>query len=230
VEGQVDNEILEVLADRGATYALLSRLFQEEISTDLLQQLVADLTQPGSPDDAAGEGYALLRRFAQEAQHRDLREVWSELSVEYAGLFLTGRKGSIPPFESVYTSEEQLLMQRARDVVLAAYRAENLARTRVLKEPEDHVAVELEFMALLCEKARNALADGQTDAALALLDKQKTFLEEHLLVWVPRLSQDVAEATHSDFYRGLASLTQEHLAQERATINDLCERARSLQS
>jgi TorA maturation chaperone TorD len=90
--------------------------------------------------------------------------------------------------------------------------------------------VELDFMARLCQKTVDALAEGQIDAALALLDRQRAFLDEHLLVWVPRFSQDLAQAASSDFYRGVAVLTQEHLAQEGATIDELRERSKSYQA
>jgi TorA maturation chaperone TorD len=227
---QVNNEVLEILTDRGATYALLSQLFREEVSAVLLEQLVTDLVDPNSQGDGTGQGYGLLRQFALSVRHRDLDEVRTELSVEFGRLFLTGRDDSVFPYESVYTSQERLLMQRARDEVLAAYRDEGLAKTAAFREPEDHLAVELDFMARLCQKTVDALAEGQIDAALALLDRQRAFLDEHLLVWVPRFSQDLAQAASSDFYRGVAVLTQEHLAQEGATIDELRERSKSYQA
>jgi putative dimethyl sulfoxide reductase chaperone len=229
VTSNVKDDVLEILTDRGATYALLSQLLREEVSIDLLERLVADLAGNQAAGDVAGPGYGTLRQFAQRVEHTDLAQVKSELSVEYSRLFLTGRTTGVHPYESVYTSEERLLMQQARDEVLAVYRQEGLAKAKAFKEPEDHLAVEFDFMSLLCEKTSDALADGQTDAALALLDKQQSFLTEHLLVWVPRFCRDLVKAAHSDFYRGVAMVAQEYLNQEAETLAQLAATLRSEQ-
>jgi TorA maturation chaperone TorD len=46
------------------------------------------------------------------------------------------------PYESVYTSEKRLMMQDARDEVLAIYRSCHLDKAASWKENEDHIAVE----------------------------------------------------------------------------------------
>jgi TorA maturation chaperone TorD len=211
----------DILADRGSTYTLLSHLLRAEPSAPFLQGLVNDLVAGLEPGDEAGQGYKLLRQFALNAQQADLDPIRSELSVEYSRLFLASRKGRIHPFESVYTSAEGLLMQQARDEVLVAYREQGLARSQDFKEPEDHLAVELDFMASLCQKTADALAEGRTAEALPLLDRQAAFLQKHLLVWVPAFCHDLAQATRSDFYRGVALLLEEYLSQESATVADI---------
>jgi TorA maturation chaperone TorD len=215
------SKALEILADRGATYALLSQLLREEPSAPFLQGLVNDLATGKEPGAEAGEGYRLLRQFALTVQHASLIQARTELIVEYSRLFLTGRQSGVHPFESVYTSEQGLMMQQARDEVLAAYREEGLVRTDAFNEPEDHLAIELDFMASLCQKTAGELECGRTEAALALLDKQAAFLQEHLLVWVPHFCHDLAQAARSDFYRGVALLVEEHLAQEKATVAEI---------
>ena len=51
-------------------------------------------------------------------------------------------------------------MQKARDDVLREYIQQGLDRSENHKEPEDHLAIELEFMSFLCEKTVKALAGG----------------------------------------------------------------------
>jgi TorA maturation chaperone TorD len=50
------------------------------------------------------------------------------------------------------------------------------------------------------------------------LEWQKRFFEEHLSVWIPRFCRDLAQATQSDFYRGIALLAAEVLETEQETI------------
>lgn len=143
------------------------------------------------------------------------------LAAEYAGPFLNVGKRPACPYESVYTSPERLLMQEARDEVLAVYREEGLSRSEALKEPEDHIAIEFEFMAHLCQKAVAAFEQGDRAACLASLEKQRSFLEQHLLVWVPDFCRDVEGAATTDFYRGVAQLTAEFLVEEREALGEL---------
>jgi len=93
-----------------------------------------------------------LDDFIKSIKDKDLKEVEQDLAVEYAGLFLNMRLVSVAPFESVYTSPEHLLMQEARDEVLSEYRREGLDKVKDFKEPEDHIALELGFMAYLCQR------------------------------------------------------------------------------
>jgi TorA maturation chaperone TorD len=215
-------EVLDILANRSDVYALLSQLLRAEPSAPFVQGLLNNLVAGGvEPGEKAGEGYRLLRQFALDVQRADIAQVTADLDVEYSRLFFTGRTDSVYPFESVYTSEERLMMQQARDDVRAAYQRHDLAKAEAFNEPEDHLAIELDFMSSLCQKTAAVLAERERDAALTLLDSQASFLREHLLVWVPRFCQDLAAATRSDFYRGVALLTQEHLEQESATVAEI---------
>jgi TorA maturation chaperone TorD len=219
--GRADREIVEFLQERAATYSFLSRLLREEISLAALSHLVGELAAEQVPEQDASEGYRLLREFARMVQPRDLGEVETELATEYAGVILAGEREGVSPYESVYTSPDRTLMREARDQVLAAYRQEGLDKIGEFKEPEDHIAIELEFMAYLCQKTIDALKEGNVEAALGSLEKQKEFLDEHLLVWVPEFCQDLAQAARSDFYRGIARLTEEHLVMEGDTLDEI---------
>jgi len=123
----------------------------------------------------------------------------------------------------VFTSAERLLMQRARDEVLAIYREEGLDRSDDFKEPEDHIAIEFEFMGYLCQKALESLDADETEAAKGSLQKQKEFLDKHLLVWVPQFCKDVQKSARTDFYKAIAQITEEHLSYESDAIAELME-------
>jgi TorA maturation chaperone TorD len=214
-------ELLEILRARAATYTFLSSMYRQEIAADELAQLVHGLNRSGVEQGAAGEGYGVLQQFAggvQEAQSLDA--IVSALAAEYTRLFYVDHPDDVFLYESVYTSKDHLVMQEARDQVVRLYRQEGLDKEHSFREPEDHIALELEFMAHLCVKAAEAL-DKDPEATRAYLEKQRDFLTDHLLVWVPKFSQDLARATRSDFYRGVALITQEHLALELETVDEL---------
>lgn len=214
-------ELLEILQNRSSTYAFLSRMYREEISSSSLSELVSELASSTEQEDVSNEGQKLLRQFAERAQNSDLGKVRTELAAEYAGLFLSAGRHPVFPYESVYTSEERLLMQEARDEVLSEYRKEGLDRITDFNEPEDHIAIELEFMSYLCQRTIEAMEKGDKEGSLAYLKKQGDFLGKHLMVWVPDFCEDLEKATRSDFYKGIAGITKDYLNLEQETIGEL---------
>jgi anaerobic sulfite reductase subunit A len=214
------DDVLEILEDRGATYAFLSTVYGVEASAELLTQMREQVVDEPQPEDE-GTGYELLRQFLQAIGDDKLASWVTELAADYAALFLAVGRKPVPPYESVYTSADRLLMQRARDEVLAEYRKEGLGPKEGFREPEDHIAMEMEFMGYLCQKALESLDSEDAEAARASLQKQKDFLDKHLLVWVPEFCKDVRKTARTDFYKAIAQITEEHLSYEGDAIAEL---------
>jgi len=219
-------KILEILKDRCSSYAFLSQIYREEVSSTLLAEMAngLDLTVE---EDTTGEGLRILKDFARKLKRADLKKVETELATEYASLFLNGRNHSVFPYESVYTSKKRLVMQKARDEVLSEYRQEGLETPKEFNEPEDHITIELEFMRHLCRKAVENMEQGNPEACLAYLRKQKEFLEKHLWVWIPNFCEDLARTAQSDFYKGIAKVTGDYLSLEQETISELIDELQS---
>jgi len=76
------------------------------------------------------------------------------------------------------------------------------------QEPEDHVGLELEFMACLCDRYRECVGKGDAREAAATLTAQKDFLDDHLLPWIPLFCEGVARSAWTDFFRGIGDLTE----------------------
>ena len=112
-------------------------------------------------------------------------------------------------------------MQEARDEVLAIYRANGLDKAPAWAEAEDHVALELEFERLLCERAADVLDAGDEAAAARLFETQHGFVQAHLAVWVPTFVHDVLHFAKTDFYRGAAHLLQGFVREDAAFLDDL---------
>lgn len=220
-------DVTEILRDRCSSYQFLARIYRQEVSLVLLQELAA--VKGFGQAEGAGEGEQLLGRFIASLASRPLDRVQQELAVDYAALFLNAGEHPVAPYESVYTSPEHLVMQQARDEVVREYESEGLARLESFNEPEDHIALELEFMAHLCHRTEQLLEAGESQSAAQCVEKQAQFLTQHLAVWVPQLCEQVRQAHPGDFYLGVAQLTQDLVANDgqtvQALIAELCQLA-----
>jgi TorA maturation chaperone TorD len=215
VESQELQEWIELARNRADTYTLLSRVWGAEVDQDLLGQLRA-AAFPSLPDlPALDEAYRLLERSVQE----DSLSLLTELAADFARLCLGSdpREGA-DPYESVHRNKEGLMMQDEWEAVLRLYAELGLARADTTYESEDHLALELECMALLCARQEEALKAGKMPEASWWLEQQERMLDEHLLKWVPSFVRRVEALGKTDFYKAFGALTVEFLKIDRETL------------
>ncbi len=214
------DELIKVNKQRAATYGLLSRLFRIEIDEELLEQLRGMRFPAATGNSDVDEGYLRIARYLSNTWDNSL----TDLAVDYVRTFIghgVDAFSAAYPFESVYTSEKRLLMQDARDEVLAIYRAAGLDKKDSWKEGEDHLALELEFEQILANRTTEALESGDEEEAAALLTTQQNFLNDHLISWVPMMTADMKRFAQTDLYQGLAYLTDGFLETDRAFLEDV---------
>ncbi len=115
------------------------------------------------------------------------------------------------------------MMQEARDEVLAVYRSEGLDKLPSWKESEDHIALELEFMAVLGDRIVAAAEASDEAEVERLLSTQRNFLEDHLASWAPLMTADLRRFAQCGLYQGLASLTDGFLQVEEEFFDEIFE-------
>jgi anaerobic sulfite reductase subunit A len=181
----------------------------------------ASAQDPNLTGTDLADGFKQIASFASSLKGADLEKVRLDLAVEYAGLFLGVWGKPAHPSESYYLTEGQLIMQQPRDDVLKFYRAMGVDRAGGFKEPEDHIALELQFMAHLCDKTNTALKDSNFKDAKTYLDAQRNFLDEHLGKWVPKLTSDILKSARHELYRAIAKITMAYVDADKELIADL---------
>jgi len=169
------------------------------------------------------QGFKQIADFAASLEIDDLEKARLELAVEYAGLFLGVWRVPAHPSESAYFSDGQLIMQEPRDEVLKLYRSMGVDKAGQFKEPEDHIALELQFMTHLCEKTNADLKRGNIPEARKCLEVQRDFLNEHLGKWVPRLAADILKSSRGEFYKAIAKITEGYVEMDKKLVVELID-------
>ena len=191
---------------RGEFYDFLARLYRVEVDAALLKKL-KELSFPETEQELLSEGYAMMKHWLDNCSEN----AEEDLAVDYATVFLAAgsNDGSAAiPCESVYTGAKKLVMQEAWEEVSSLYTEHNLKKNSIYSDlMEDHLAVELEFMATLVRSGS--------------VEDQKAFLEQHLLNWVSGFTADIDKYARQDFYKALGRITLGFLQMEQALLNSM---------
>jgi TorA maturation chaperone TorD len=148
------------------------------------------------------------------------------LAADYAAIYLTGALGA-SPCESVWLSEDHLTCQEPMFEIRRLYAEQGLRASDWRARPDDHLVLQLQFLARRFEDGRGA---GQ-------VRESARFLDEHLLRWIGDFAQRVASRCDTPFYAGLALLSAAYcdslrdilarwLGEPRPSAEQIAERAR----
>lgn len=187
-------------------------LLSEELTVDTLRglhrvdfpdNLGLKLT---SPDASA---IMQMMREAVEELGDPTVETFYELSADFAGIFWTYAYQA-SPCESVWFDEDGLVYQEPMFQVREVYRHYGLQAEDWRRRSEDHIAMQLLFVAYLLESHGESALN---DVAL--------FLDEHTLRWIGKFTKRVASRCFTKFYAALVALTDIYLNQLREELAEI---------
>jgi TorA maturation chaperone TorD len=150
----------------------------------------------------------LIKRLASKLPHEysgifTYKQV-KDLQVDYARLFVGPFELLSPPYGSVYLDEGRKTFGESTVDVVQHYKSENL--NVELKEPPDHIAIELEFMFYLISKEVECIVNKDFITAEKYLNKQRLFITEHISAWVNEFSSSLTKNSNTECYKKLASV------------------------
>jgi TorA maturation chaperone TorD len=129
------------------------------------------------------------------------------LKIDFSKLFVGPYTLSAAPYGSVYLESERKMMGNSTQDVKNRYREAGLDTAKTFKDAPDHISAELEFMYYLIFKEIEAFASSDIETAIGFIQRQKSFLEDHLMAWVPEFANSIIENAENPFYPNLAKAT-----------------------
>ncbi len=215
-------ELVDFMTRRARTYGLLARIFRVEVDGKFLEELRHLKFPTSTGNEHVDYGYRTMYNYLKGTWEDTLLDLARDYARTFIGHGNNGRSAAYP-FESVHTSEKRLLMQDARDEVLAIYRANLLKKGEEWNDCEDHIALELEFMQVMSERTAKALKEGKEDEAVEMLKTQRAFVGQHLANWVPMFVSDIKYFSQTDLYIGAGELLLGFLQTEVEALDDLLD-------
>lgn len=144
-----------------------------------------------------------------------------KLQIEFSRLFIGPFKVLASPYGSVYLEEGKATQGDSTFDVQKIYQEENLNVD--LKEPADHIAIELEFMYYLITNEVNAINDGDLEKANLYQSKQDLFLNRHLSQWIPEFTDAILNNSENEFYKKIAASLNLLIKEDLALMNEVLE-------
>lgn len=166
-------------------------------------------------EDFFAQLYTGLRRclphkasLAQELAAAMASNSQQDLLIEYARLFVGPQELLAHPYGSVYLDGPKILMGNSTMNVIERYREADFQIATDLHEMPDHIAVELEFLYLLCYNEAQAESEQRHQDAYEWRDMGENFLNQHLGRWTTFFCDKIRAGTDMAYFRVLAKLTE----------------------
>ena len=138
------------------------------------------------------------------------------LAGDFQRLFNPSVDGNCPPYETEYTGAHVFMRQQQLADVAGFYRAFGLRVAGSFHERPDHIAAELEFLAVVSLKEAQALARGERAHVRVCRRARARFLEEHLGRWLAPYAKQLAALAGDGFYPRAVALARDLVAWEAA--------------
>lgn len=206
--------------DRPMAYRWLAGLYSNELTVEMLKNYAGIEGQIAlnalAAEPSFGPVIGTIRKLTGNPD--EFQTVSLDLATEFAYLFLgVGGRYSAPPYQSSYSDKSGLLFQQSTAEMEAVLRKLDVSVVNDLKEPPDHIAIQLSVMAELADKSVNAGA-GEMVAGADLVEQQVDFIDRHLLSWTPGFRDDCILNDKGEFYANLSRATVQYLAKDRAWL------------
>lgn len=221
----IQETLVPYLESRTGFYEMLHKMYRWPLSADELAELDGETFKElaeGLPGTLMGCGFNDMYR---SLRHRN-SATRQTLAADFTKVFLgvaTYEGFSAQPYGSLFTGTAQQLMGAERTAVSRAYRENAVRLSEGIDLPEDHLAFECEFLAIMNQRAVDALREGDDDRAVELLRLQERFVTEHVLNWLPRFYALASRLADTRFYRGVLRVTRGFLTESAEAIPEIIE-------
>jgi len=211
---------------------VLSRAIQTDPDREWLNSLVDQDIFSESPLEnncpEIDEGLSLLQSWSNSIKGGISDEQFVNLQTDYSRLFIGPAKPIAPPWESVYFNEDRMIFQEQTVQVRGWYRRFGIESEKLHKEPDDHIGLELSFLAYLAGLGLQALEAGDETRFTEILQAKSQFISQHPIKWAKNWDALVEKNAHSDFYRGLSRLIYGALLATEKTLKNYLSKEVSL--
>lgn len=206
---------------RAEIYWWLSSLFFKELTEEDIAhyhsvEIRTFLTALADEESLAMEVKSLIDALNRLQDRQDAQ---LELAADFCDLFLKSDRDSALPYASVY-ADQGLLNGKPAQQMRELLSAHGVKVEQNLNEPEDHLAIQLDFLAHLAISANQIEHSAQLSLAL---QAQSDFISQHLLTWLPAFAERCTQFDAFGLYSAAARLALAFIQQDKHCLDELIQ-------
>jgi TorA maturation chaperone TorD len=197
--------------------------------TDVYRVLAAVFRDPDEPGADDGLELRILRSAAQRLGTSVTPATWTairrivrrdERAAEHRAIFGHVVAHGCPPYETEFGRRHVFGQSQELGDIRGFYEAFGV-RPRAGGERPDHIACELEFMALLALKEAVSIAGEDNERVELCRDAARAFLQDHPGRWVRALAARIGQRAPGSGYAAAAAIAATALAQHALALGAL---------
>lgn len=204
-------ELQEVMKVRQWFYRFfVISLFEEPDQKQMIEYIQSNIFSIMLKQGESDLGISLLAASLEKMQQYNNND-WKIMREHYISLFANSGSILVCPWESVYSSDEHIIYDEHTLAVQDFYEKWGAEIIAPKKGPADHIGLECSFMAFMAGTAIQHMIQENKTALEENMLAQKTFLENHLLVFLEKFCDLLQKRTTMDFYQGLAQFLHAYI-------------------
>ena len=134
---------------------------------------------------------------------QDRENAQLELAADFCELFLKTEKHGALPYASMYIGKSGLLNDKPAEEMEKLMANFGFQVDENLKEPADHLAVELDFLGNMIIRSNELEQEKHMEEAF---EKQNEFIQQHLMTWLPQFAAKCKQLDEFGFYISVTQL------------------------
>lgn len=196
-----------LLLARSYLYRLFGKVFGGEPNREVVQVLTSANTLDVLDEYAeeAPELKGLRAYLADAAALADRDEAVESAASEFTRVFIGPATLPAIPWGAPYESRDSVMFQKGTLAVREAYREQGLRPVHLQHVPDDHIALECNFMALQSRDLHASFERADVEAVSDGLLGQKAFLDGFMLDWIPQYASELESSGKAPFYARLVA-------------------------
>lgn len=191
---------------RTSLYKTLGTLLLEPIRKENKEIITpafwANFPIEASANSQLESGLEQLINSTSKLEELHTEEAIESVMYEYTDLFIGLGVPKAAPIESFYRSDKKMIFGETTFEMKNMLNEHGLESIEKDRQPEDHLGMQLLFVAMLTEK----LLTLEEEEHMDIIREQIPFIGMHLIAWIPDLCADAKEHGSVGFYGGLIEL------------------------
>ena len=221
------DELVEWSSIRQRFYDFFSAAFAAPCSLQQLQMVRSEAFLNDADELFGQDVTSDFRQYA--ASDKSLEELQAEGRQEFMNLFRVPGNQYVMPYESVYCDQREVAGKKVSGLLMGPssvdvqkwYQLAAVDISPQYKDLPDHICLELNYLAHLCNKEQDFIASADSAKLTRAWEMERDFLAGHIVKWISLLRDRIHQKSDHLYFRAIADMVVEFTRKDLARLESV---------